>query len=525
MHDTALAIGAAVMAEYTGARPTIVEIGAMNVNGTLRSVAPAKTKYIGIDQQSGPGVDVVVPPGADLPVATGTADLVMASSVFEHDMMFWETFGQMCRLAKPGGYIYLNVPSNGCVHSFPVDCWRFYPDAGLALERYSAKTEWPVKLIESFVAERQNDQWNDFVAIFQRLGGARKRKHTHIYSQFDSKNVFAENVGQRINLEENPEDIRIAHKLRLRSADLEATISAIQGDTARLSQEVATRGERIVELEGLVDATQSDAARLSQEVAVRDSRISELEASTGTAQSEAVRLSQEVAARDSRINELEASADAVQAEVTRLSQDLAARDSRIGELGAAVGVAQDDAARLLQEVAARDGRIAEFEATVGAAQDDAARLSQEVAVRDSRIGELEAIVSAAQGEVTRLSQEAVIRDGRVGELEAITNATQGDVTRLSLEITTRSSRVNELEANLTSARNETQQLTKELAVQIATVAELRRFVTTLGELALTLGNNPKASWNPFRLFRRTDPPILLGRAETEALPLQPPNKP
>lgn len=497
MHDTALAIGAAVMAEYTGSRPTIVEIGAMNVNGTLRSVAPAKAKYIGIDQQSGPGVDVVVPPGADIPVATGTADLVMASSVLEHDMMFWETFGQMCRLAKVGGYIYLNVPSNGCVHSFPVDCWRFYPDAGMALERYSAKTEWPVRLIESFVAERQDDQWNDFVAVFQRVGGARKRKHAHIYHQFNSKNVFAENAGQRINLEENPEDIRIAHMLRLKAADLEATIGAAQGDASRLSQEVAARDGRIVELETLAGASQGDAMRLSQEVSARDGQISELEASLSAAQSETVRLSQEVTGRDRRISELEASAGTAQGEVARLSQDLAARDGRVGELETAVGVAEGDLARRLKEVATRDGRVAELEATIGAAQGDAARLSQEVAVRDGRIAELEATVGAAQG----------------------------DVARLSLEIATRSSRINELEASLTSARNETQQLTKDLAVQVATVAELRRFTTMLTDLVLALRSSPKVSWNPFRLFRQTAPPILVGRAETEAVPLEPLNKP
>ncbi len=431
MHDTALAIGAAVMAEYAPSRATIVEIGAMNVNGTLRSVAPPKAKYIGIDQQAGPGVDIVVPPATVIPVAPGTADLVMASSVLEHDMMFWETFTQMCRLAKLGGYIYLNVPSNGSVHSYPVDCWRFYPDAGMALERHSENTEWPAKLTESFIAERQGDQWNDFVAVFRRSGGVRKKRHTHIYHQFNSKNVYAENVGQKINPEEYPEDVRIGRLLRQRATDLEATAGAAQGEVERLSQEVA--------------------------------------------------------ARDGRIGELEAAVEATQGEVGRLAQEVVARDGRIGELGAAMAATQEEVALLSHEVATRDARISELEAAAGAAQGEVGRLGQEVSVRDGRIAELEAAVGVVQGEVGRLSQEVVARDGRIGELDVALAATQNEAGRLA----------------------------QELATQMTTVAELRRFVTTLSDLIVALRNSPKTSWNPFRLFRRTAPPLLLEKPEAK----------
>lgn len=487
MHDTALAIGAAVMAEYAPSRATIVEIGAMNVNGTLRSVAPPKAKYIGIDQQAGPGVDIVVPPGTAIPVAPGTADLVMASSVLEHDMMFWATFTQMCQLAKLGGYIYLNVPSNGSVHSYPVDCWRFYPDAGMALERYSEKTEWPVKLTESFIAERQGDQWNDFVAVFRRSGGVRRKKHTHIYHQFNSKNVYAENVGQRINTEEYPEDVRIGRLLQQRATDLEAMAGAAQGEVNRLSQEIAARDGRTHELEAAVGAAQGETGRLSQEVAARDGRIGELEAAVEATQGEVGRLAQEVVARDGRIGGLEAAIAATQGEVALLSHEVATRDARIGELEAAAGAAQAEVGRLGQEVSVRDGRIGELEAATGVAQGEVGRLGQEVSVRDGRIAELEAAVGVVQGEVGRLSQEVVARDGRIGELDVALAATQNEAGRLA----------------------------QELATQMTTVAELRRFVTTLSDLIVALRNSPKTSWNPFRLFRRTAPPLLLEKPEAK----------
>jgi len=51
-------------------------------------------------------------------------------------------------------------------HRYPVDCWRFYPDSGLALESWGRRSGFNCALLESFVGNRMNDIWNDFVAIF-----------------------------------------------------------------------------------------------------------------------------------------------------------------------------------------------------------------------------------------------------------------------------------------------------------------------------------------------------------------------
>ena len=122
--------------------------------------------YIGLDVEPGPGVDVVIKPGAPLPLASDSADIVLASSMLEHDSFFWETFLEMMRVVKPQGVLYINVPSNGKYHRYPIDNWRFYPDSGKALEKWGKRNGYVLTLIESFIAERQNDVWNDFVAIF-----------------------------------------------------------------------------------------------------------------------------------------------------------------------------------------------------------------------------------------------------------------------------------------------------------------------------------------------------------------------
>ena len=172
MHDTAYKIGGLVMATYLppGAN-RILEIGSLNVNGGLRDLAPPGADYIGLDLEAGAGVDHVVTGSDDWPVADDSFDLVMASSAFEHDQAFWLTFLQMCRKLKPGGYCYISAPANGKVHRYPQDFWRFYPDAGLALQAWARRQGIATTLVESFTAEREGDTWNDFCAVFRRGPG------------------------------------------------------------------------------------------------------------------------------------------------------------------------------------------------------------------------------------------------------------------------------------------------------------------------------------------------------------------
>jgi SAM-dependent methyltransferase len=168
MHDTALEIGRRFFETYGGATSTIVELGACNVNGTLRDVTPSGACYIGLDIVPGPGVDVVIKPNFALPVVSDSVDIVVSSSTFEHDSFFWQTFVEMARITKPGGIIYVNAPSNGWYHRYPVDNWRFYPDCGKVLVNWAAACGQELTLVESFIAERMRDVWNDFVAVFMK---------------------------------------------------------------------------------------------------------------------------------------------------------------------------------------------------------------------------------------------------------------------------------------------------------------------------------------------------------------------
>jgi SAM-dependent methyltransferase len=172
MHDTAMRTGGLFFRSYLDGSPRqpkrVLDVGGLNVNGTLRSVAPNEWSYVSVDMVAGKGVDVVLDDPYKLPFPDSSFDGVVSTSCFEHDAFFWLTFIEMLRVTKLGGYVYVNAPSGGMVHRFPVDAWRFYPDAGPALAEWAKRCGVEVTLCESFVADMGPEGWSDFVAIYRK---------------------------------------------------------------------------------------------------------------------------------------------------------------------------------------------------------------------------------------------------------------------------------------------------------------------------------------------------------------------
>ena len=168
MHDTALIYGKKFFDTYLKnvENLTIVDIGSEDVNGSLRSVAPSNNTYVGVDFAKAKGVDIVITDPYSLPFNNETVDVIVSSSCFEHSEFFWLVFNEMLRILKPSGLIYMNVPSNGAYHRYPVDCWRFYPDSGVALQNWGNKSGYNCAMLESFIGVKKKDVWNDFVAVY-----------------------------------------------------------------------------------------------------------------------------------------------------------------------------------------------------------------------------------------------------------------------------------------------------------------------------------------------------------------------
>ena len=257
-------------AENLPTESTVVDIGAQNVNGSIKDVCPKHYKYIGVDFVDGDGVDIVLDDPYHLPFESDTIDAIVCSSCFEHSEMFWLVFNEMLRVLKPTGLLYLNAPSNGYIHRWPVDCWRFYPDAGHALVNWAKRSGYTPILLESFIGHKESDKvegvWNDFVAVFAKselLKSDFTKRIINILSDFDNARVSG--VNDLINYQINPQDFRVIGQLNADKSYLDEQYKEcdIQLASARselnfLSVQLSKSNSDLVELQQQLNLMQSN---------------------------------------------------------------------------------------------------------------------------------------------------------------------------------------------------------------------------------------------------------------------------
>ena len=257
MHSSAYEFGRLFFENYgTDAHQVIVDIGSQNVNGTLRDHCPADRRYIGLDMMEGDGVDIVVAPHAPLPFDDASVDIIVTSSCFEHDMLFWEAFLEAVRVLKDGGLLYFNAPSNGPYHRYPVDCWRFYPDAGLALRNLARQRGYELDLQESFVSLSQ-EGWRDFVAVFSKGRAAVKRKGRI------ADNPFASNI---YDIATNGDVLEKEHNLIfLGEKEAASLVSTIDHEKDKLIKEQKVLIEKMIAVIEILKRDLSEIKTLTEE--------------------------------------------------------------------------------------------------------------------------------------------------------------------------------------------------------------------------------------------------------------------
>ncbi len=222
MHPSALLHGSLFFETYVAkcSSALVVDLGAQDVNGSLREVCPPVCQYLGVDVVEGKGVDIVLQDPYKLPFEDSTVDFVVSSSCFEHSEMFWVLFLEILRILKPSGICYLNVPSNGSFHRYPVDCWRFYPDSGNALVTWAKFNHYPSVLLEAFTGRQIRtgnsliNEWNDYVAIFlkdEALITHFSERILHQYRDFD--NGYLHGSAKILNSQSMTEDKRDIYAL------------------------------------------------------------------------------------------------------------------------------------------------------------------------------------------------------------------------------------------------------------------------------------------------------------------------
>lgn len=218
MHSTAMLNGKHFFNTYTKLLPAgvVLDIGAQDVNGSLKELCPPHHNYIGVDFVEGKGVDVILTDPYKLPFEDNSADVIVSSSCFEHAEFFWLSYLEIMRVLKPSGLFYLSAPANGTFHRFPVDCWRFYPDSGNALAKWGRVSGYERNiLLESYTSKQDIDpvdefsRWNDFTAIFLKDGDY-LANHPHRAGTWrpDIENIITHGEEAIANYQPLPQDLR-----------------------------------------------------------------------------------------------------------------------------------------------------------------------------------------------------------------------------------------------------------------------------------------------------------------------------
>jgi SAM-dependent methyltransferase len=169
MHLSAVEAVQAFFSIYCAERSqlAVVDLGASIAHGPLRSIVPDNCTYTGLGRCSGPGVNLVLDDPYRFPISDQSVDVVVASTCLERDPFYWLTFLEVSRVLKNGGLCYINAPSNGPYRPYRNDHWRFYPDAGKALEAWAARNDASLQLLESMLLPQcDGEPWNDFIAVY-----------------------------------------------------------------------------------------------------------------------------------------------------------------------------------------------------------------------------------------------------------------------------------------------------------------------------------------------------------------------
>lgn len=128
-HQSCLDFVAAHLTADEASGKDVLEVGARDYNGSPRSIIEEyrPRRYIGVDLQSGPGVDEVCDVGSLLErYPPASFDLVVATEMLEHVGDWRLAIGTLKQLVKAGGILLITTRSVGFgYHGYPYDFWRF----------------------------------------------------------------------------------------------------------------------------------------------------------------------------------------------------------------------------------------------------------------------------------------------------------------------------------------------------------------------------------------------------------------
>jgi SAM-dependent methyltransferase len=124
---------------------TILDVGSMDINGTYKRLITSSTwKYIGADQSEGNNVDLIIK-DYRVPMNDGSVDVVISGQTFEHVKNPFKLMGDISRVLKKEGLVFVVAPFIFPKHGYPIDTFRYLPDGWQAVLEESG-----LEMVESY---------------------------------------------------------------------------------------------------------------------------------------------------------------------------------------------------------------------------------------------------------------------------------------------------------------------------------------------------------------------------------------
>ena len=124
----------------------VLEIGSLDINGSVRSLFHNPLNYIGLDLGPGPGVDVICP--AHLFKSNECFTVIISTEALEHDQHWAKTLAAASSMLCPGGLMLFTCAApgrgeHGTARSSPADA-PFTNDYYRNLSETDVRSTWPV---------------------------------------------------------------------------------------------------------------------------------------------------------------------------------------------------------------------------------------------------------------------------------------------------------------------------------------------------------------------------------------------